>query len=592
MHHQDDHEALENVHFKVKGVTTEQAQAATGTISILSTSQDKNDVVLIPTPSSDPRDPLNMPMWRKWTVAVILSLYSCAGLTVVSAAGALISFFVGDYVREGRTYNEIVQLITIPTLSMGLRNFVIMPIALSIGRRPVYLFSTVLLFLGCILAAQNTGYSFHLGTRIIIGFAADKPQTAAFLPAVELLTDSDVFCLTGQSEALVPLMLKESFFLHERSKILAFQATFQGMIGCVLSIVSSNIASGVGWKNWYNVYAGITGVIMIASFLMVPETKFERPLEAYNGLPGTAAAPHKNSGSIGDKESQDYVEDAVPASVSNRPALDYTKYKAAPILQSLNPMPTTKVDWSEGWGIIKHMCTMILFPNVFLIIIANSWFLGVNIAQGTTINCLHSYGTVLNAPPYNWAEKWTGLASAGQIVVSFLLLPLVGVLGDRLVTYMARRNGGVHEPEVRLMTLAFPTIIGVFCAVLFGYAFSHPYKVHWFAILFSYAGVYFAFIAASVAGLTYLLDAYPTRSGSVLTLVCGCRGLISFGMTYSLTPTTDRLGHFAAYGMYAGVMGALGIGGFCLYLFGKRLRLWTLRFVVDAADIDNEPRCG
>ncbi|SGY15364.1 BQ5605_C013g07346 [Microbotryum silenes-dioicae] len=545
MHHQDDHEALENVHFKVKGVTTEQAQAATGTISILSTSQDKNDVVLIHTPSSDPRDPLNMPMWRKWTVAVILFLYSCAGLTVVSAAGALISFFVGDYVREGRTYNEIVQL-----------------------------------------------SNFHLGTRIIIGFAAGKPQTAAFLPAVELLTDSDVFCLTGQSEALVPLMLKESFFLHERSKILAFQATFQGMIGCVLSIVSSNIASGVGWKNWYNVYAGITGVIMIASFLMVPETKFERPLEAYNGLPGTAAAPHKNSGSIGDKESQDYVEDAVPATVSNRPALDYTKHKAAPILQSLNPMPTTKVDWSEGWGIIKHMCTMILFPNVFLIIIANSWFLGVNIAQGTTVNCLHSYGTVLNAPPYNWAEKWTGLASAGQIVVSFLLLPLVGVLGDRLVTYMARRNGGVHEPEVRLMTLAFPTIIGVFCAVLLGYAFSHPYKVHWFAILFSYAGVYFAFIAASVAGLTYLLDAYPTRSGSVLTLVCGCRGLISFGMTYSLTPTTDRLGHFAAYGMYAGVMGALGIGGFCLYLFGKRLRLWTLRFVVDAADIDNKPRYG
>lgn len=112
---------------------------------------------------------------------------------------------------------------------MGVGNLLFMPIALAIGRRPVYLFSGALLFIGCIVAANNNNYSYHLAARIVIGFAA------------------------GQSEALVPLMLKEIFFLHERANILSFQAALQGCIGCALSIVSSNIAAAVGWKNWVNV---------------------------------------------------------------------------------------------------------------------------------------------------------------------------------------------------------------------------------------------------------------------------------------------------------------------------------------------------
>lgn len=111
----------------------------------------------------------------------------------------------------------------------GIGNLVFMPIALAIGRRPVFIFSCALLFISCIVASQNTSYEYHLGIRIVIGFAA------------------------GQSEALVPLMLKEVFFLHERANVLAFQSSFQTIVGCVLTIFASNIAASVGWRNWYSV---------------------------------------------------------------------------------------------------------------------------------------------------------------------------------------------------------------------------------------------------------------------------------------------------------------------------------------------------
>lgn len=110
-----------------------------------------------------------------------------------------------------------------------------MPIALAVGRRPVFIFSCALLFIGCIVASQVTNYEYHLAIRIVIGFAA------------------------GQSEALVPLMLKEVFFLHERANALAFQASFQTIVGCVLTIFASNIAAAVGWKNWYSVSLTIYG---------------------------------------------------------------------------------------------------------------------------------------------------------------------------------------------------------------------------------------------------------------------------------------------------------------------------------------------
>ncbi|KAM0753455.1 MFS general substrate transporter [Meredithblackwellia eburnea MCA 4105] len=484
---QIDPESLD-LHHVVTGVTPDQAQAATGTVNLIS-SVDK-DVVLIPAPSNDPRDPLNLPTWRKWAIAVVLSIYSCTGLTVVSAAGALISFFLQDYIKDGRSYNDIVHLITIPTLSMGVGNFVFMPIALAVGRRPVYLFSCALLFISCIIATFNTGYKYHLAIRIVIGFAA------------------------GQSEALVPLMLKESFFLHERANILAFQSTLQGAVGCALSIVSSNIAAAVGWRNWYAVYAGISGVVLIFSILIVPETKFERPLEAYNGMSATTMAAAVVPAHSDDKDSSQWNESYNNKQVtqSTRPSLDYSLGKSWSLGSALNPLPTTKPNWDEAWGIVKHMCTMILFPNVLLIIIANSWFLGINIAMGTT------YGTLLTGPVYHWADKWTGVAQAGQIPVAFLVLPLVGFMSDRLVTYMARRNNGVHEPEVRLLPLLLPTVVGVVATILFGYTWDHPTKVHWFAIVFSYAAQYLSFIAASVAPNPFRLgpDARLRLSGTHL----------------------------------------------------------------------------
>ena len=90
--------------------------------------------------------------------------------------------------------------------------------------------------------------------------------------------------------------------------------------------------------------------------------------------------------------------------------------------------------------------------------------LGVNIAVGT------AYNTVITSPPYNWPNSSASYVNAGQIMVSLIGLPLFGYGSDKLVKWRADRNGGVHEPETRLILLIIPICVGVLSCMLFGQA--------------------------------------------------------------------------------------------------------------------------
>lgn len=79
---------------------------------------------------------------------------------------------------------DITALMTYPSMFMGVGNLVCMPLALAIGRRPVYLLSLLLLMASAVWAANAKNYNEHLGARMLLGFAA------------------------GQSEALVPMMIQ------------------------------------------------------------------------------------------------------------------------------------------------------------------------------------------------------------------------------------------------------------------------------------------------------------------------------------------------------------------------------------------------
>lgn len=103
-------------------------------------------------------------------------------------------------------------------------NYILLPVALAYGRRPVFLASTAILLASTIWAATQNSYSSHLGARVLSGLA------------------------TGASESLLPLMLSEVTFLHERGKVMAIYWGVQNILTGVFTIVASYEVADLGWR--------------------------------------------------------------------------------------------------------------------------------------------------------------------------------------------------------------------------------------------------------------------------------------------------------------------------------------------------------
>jgi hypothetical protein len=205
----------------------------------------------------------------------------------------------------------------------------------------------------------------------------------------------------------------------------------------------------------------------------------------------------------------------------------------------------------------------------------NGLTLGVNIAIGTT------YGTVMTSAPYSWPQSSVSYVNVGQIVTSLIALPVFGYGSDILIKWFAGRRNGIHEPEVRIIPLFMPVLIGVFTAVLYGQGAAHPEHYHWFTFVWAVAAYYFTFIAANIVAITYLLDSYPQRASPLLIIICAFRGIISFGVSYGIQPFIDARGYDGAFAVFGALTGVFGLLGVSIFVWGKKIRQFTGRYAFD-----------
>lgn len=364
------------------------------------------------------------------------------------------------------------------------------------------------------------------------------------------------------------MVVQEIYFLHERSRGLMIQQTVQVILSCIWVLFASPIAGKITPEGWYCLGAGLSGVQLILSVFFLPETKYERPLEAYQ------ENTHSESSSSDPEGKNKGPAPFSKHASTERPPLDFINY-APRTLRSDMRLWVGKPQWSRAGTVLLQTGTVLFFPNVFWALCLNGLTLGVNIAIGT------SYGTIVTSPPYNWSQDSASYANIGQIVTALAALPLLGYGSDMIIKYMAKRNNGIHEPESRLIPLIIPIVIGTFTAVLYGQAAQHPENYQWFTIVWGIAAYYFTFVGANIVAITYLLDSYPARAGPILVNICAFRGIISFGTSYAVEPFIERCGYSGSFGTYGGLTAALGLLAVPVFIYGKRIRGWTSRFARD-----------
>lgn len=203
----------------------------------------------IPMPTPSPCDPLNLPPWRKWAAIFSLSFFGALALAGEFIIGALVPVFVLEYAGidprilgtihlqdfvgrgagQGTRINlnpfallsslggppvwKVALLSSLPLLMNGLASYVLVPLAIAVGRRPVLLAVGILAWSGGLWASFSTSLDSHLAARALQGLGA------------------------GAVEALIPLIVQDIMFIHQRNRAISLISAGQGLF-----IVSLGIA--------------------------------------------------------------------------------------------------------------------------------------------------------------------------------------------------------------------------------------------------------------------------------------------------------------------------------------------------------------
>ncbi|KAI9806791.1 MAG: hypothetical protein M1826_004645 [Phylliscum demangeonii] len=524
-------------------------------------------VILNPQPDRSLNDPLNWPTWRRNGALLALAFYCMVGggMTTVLAAG---------FTDVAKTYHVSTPPVAFTTglymLGLGIGAVITPPTAIRYGKRPVYLVGIICFLATAIWCAASPSYVSLLLARLVMAVAVSS------------------------CESLPSATISEMFFLHERGFRLGIYTLFLLGGKNLAPLVGAAIIQILGWRWVFWMVAIVVGLCVPLLFLFVPETFWDRTPRAARPGPDhgetkaspTASAPDLSpvdDMSIDDhrdvEKSIDFGEaghgsgraslfmDAAPGAVT------YTAYlKTQPrrtFIQALRPWNGRLRD--ENWRRVAFR------PFVLLTYPAVLWSTMVYaLSVGWLIVLSESIASIYRADPYRFSALSTGLVYLSPFVGGVLGTAVAGKASDLIVRFMSRRNGGVYEPEFRLvmaLPVALATSIG-----LMGYGWSAQKHDGWIVPTVFFGIIGFGCSLGITTAITFCLDSHRPYAGEALATMNFSKNVFD-GLVFSLF-FNRWLEHDGSKKVFV-ALGAVQLGCLLftipLYIFGKRARMWTVR---------------
>lgn len=179
-------------------------------------------IVLVPQPSDDPNDPLNWPYRKKHTVLGITCFGAILYAAVISAM--LNPAFYTIAIDVHSTIADIVSTTGYQSLVIGATGPVFSAISRRWGKRPVFLFGSLICLLANIIGSTLPTYNGILVSRILQGFAIAPYESVIFT------------------------LLSDLFFVHERGLYASCLNFILAGISNLTAVVSGPIANHLGWR--------------------------------------------------------------------------------------------------------------------------------------------------------------------------------------------------------------------------------------------------------------------------------------------------------------------------------------------------------
>ncbi|KAJ2969826.1 hypothetical protein NQ176_g8472 [Zarea fungicola] len=499
--------------------------------------QESNSIILIPTPSADPNDPLNWSQWRKNYIATVLCVamamcnFLAAGPSIAIVRTA-IDFFPGS-AQNGTLMTsaipKVAYFFTSTALLQGMGNLFWIPAANKWGRRPVYIVSYLIYFATAVWLIFEKSYGGFLAGRILMGLGA------------------------GAAETLAPVTITDIFFLHERGAIMSSYTCFLSIGVALGMVISGAITVNHSWRTIYEVSSALIGAVLLTVFFTLPETAYKRAGQGKDGPSTIIDAAESDAGQGSD------VEAAHPT------------IPKQPYLQSLKVFRRQPLTDESLLKMFIRPFGLIILPPVLWAALVQAVTIGFLVA--VTSNVDPAFEQTYRLQPWQ-----VGLCFLGAIIGSLIGFPAGGKLGDMCADYLTKRNGGIREPEMRLPTIMISAITAPLALVLFGVGIQH--QLHFIVPTVGLALLNFSITQATNVCLVYVIDSYRPVAGEVTLAVMGFKSLFGFFLSFETNPWVNKSGYQNAYGAMAGISAAVIIMWIPLYFWGKALRTRTWRWKI------------
>ncbi|KLU82963.1 hypothetical protein MAPG_02030 [Magnaporthiopsis poae ATCC 64411] len=374
------------------------------------------DIVLVPRPSADPNDPLNWSPRRKLTTVSMAYLY----IIGTGIATSLQYSVLADITRDtGISTADLVQGTGLMFLFFGWACLIWQPIALTYGRRGVYLVTMLLTVAMMEWTARSATASEWMAHRILIGIIVSP---------IESLCEVTVF---------------DMYFAHNRGTYMGLYVFILFGSNFLAPLVAGWFNDAYGWRWTMHLGSIVCAVCFVVMFLFMEETIYFRSDDGFIASDQSSVIDSSsNEKDAKAKTAEDVVPTAATGSSSppniNAGLGKYTFFKALPGRPS-------NVDMLKM--VYRPVLMIFKLPTVawsgFLYGINLSWYMVLN---GTV-------SPVLSAAPYNFSAALVGSVYAGPIIGAAAASLWSGNAADWLALRLAWRNGGVREPEHRLWVL-------------------------------------------------------------------------------------------------------------------------------------------
>lgn len=239
-------------------------------------------LIIMPAPTRDPKDPMNLAFWHKVIGLTCLSFFGALIASAELILGAALPVFAIQYAGiDPSTYLpyladtlggfpvgsnplsaledlggppifKVYLLATMPLLVIALANLFLVPCAIAVGRRPVILIAGLIAIGGATWAGLSTSLDTHIAARCLQAIGA------------------------GSVESLIPFIIQDIVPVHQRNTWISAAFGCQGVIIIAIGFSAPYMIINLSWRWIYHATAIAASFFLVGVFFFMPETRWYR----------------------------------------------------------------------------------------------------------------------------------------------------------------------------------------------------------------------------------------------------------------------------------------------------------------------------